>query len=104
MNDEAPLLGIITNRYLDEFVRTAALDAVAFLTVLTAAYEAGIEDFLRRFDPERMASSDDEALWAAWMTAIALLGLERLSPNVRAALPRDESCRDYAARMYTTSC
>jgi hypothetical protein len=70
---------------LDEFVRTAALNALAFLTFDGRVSKPAVEDFLRRFDLERMASSDDEALWAAWMTAIALLGLERLSPNVRAA-------------------
>jgi hypothetical protein len=82
--DEAPLLGIITNRHLDEFVRTAALNALAFLTFDGRVPKPAVEDLLRRFDLERMAENDNEALWGAWMIAIALLGMERLSPNVRA--------------------
>ena len=93
--DEAPLLGIITNRQLDEFVRTAALGALAFLTFDGRVSKPAVEDFLRRFDLERMAPSDNEALWGAWMVAIALLGLERLSPNVRAAVADGRIPRSY---------
>jgi hypothetical protein len=83
--DEAPLLDVIADNSVNHFVRDAAMGALAFLAFDGRVPKQKVEDFLLRFDVERMAPDDDELMWHAWMTAAALLGLKRLSPRVRAA-------------------
>jgi hypothetical protein len=82
--DVEPLLALIADNAVDELVRGAALKAFARL-----AYDGRIgkdfaEYFLERFEEQSEASAGD-MIWHEWMTAVALLGLDRLSPRVKAA-------------------
>jgi hypothetical protein len=83
--DAQPLHDLVLDAGVDAYVREAALNALTFL-----AFEARIERtafaaFLLRFDEARLAPADDDVMWHAWMTAVALLGLTALEPRVRAA-------------------
>jgi uncharacterized protein DUF1186/SEC-C motif-containing protein len=79
-----PLLGLIADRKVDQFVRNAALRAFAFLTFDRKIDKAVAAEFLARFDAQKMAPPD-EVTWYAWAADIALLGLDHLSPHVHAA-------------------
>jgi len=84
-NDDVDLLvGLITDREVDPFVRDAAMRAFICLVIDGRIERPFAADFLQRFDEERMASPGDAA-WNSWMTAVALLRLEALSQRVHVA-------------------
>ena len=83
--DEQPLLGLIADNKVDRFIRDAAMGALAFLAFEGRVAKPAVEDFLLRFDLERLAPNDDDLMWHAWMTAAGLLGMESLSTRVRRA-------------------
>jgi hypothetical protein len=78
------LVGLITDRAIDEFVRDAAMRALICLAVDGRIERQFAADFLQRFDEERMAPPGD-VVWNSWMTAVALLRFEALSQRVHAA-------------------
>jgi hypothetical protein len=86
--DAEPLLSLIADAKVDQFIRDAALRAFAFLTFDGRVQRSEAEEFLTRFEQEGMAPAGDIA-WNAWVTAVALLGLERLSPRVHAAFEEE---------------
>ncbi len=83
--DEQPLRELVTDRSVDQFVREAALNALTFLAFEGRIDRAAFEAFLLRFDAARLAAADDDVMWHAWMTAVAVLGLTAAVPRVRAA-------------------
>jgi hypothetical protein len=82
--DAEPLLSLIADDKVDQFVRDAALRAFAFLTFEGRIDRAVAEAFLARFEQQSSAPSGN-LTWLGWVTAVALLGLESLSPRVDAA-------------------
>jgi hypothetical protein len=83
--DEQPLLDLVTDTSLDSFVREAALNALAFLAFDGRTDRGNFEALLLRFDEARLAAADDDVMWHAWMTAVAVLGVTALEARVRAA-------------------
>ena len=82
--DVAPLLALIMDLGVDEFVRDAAMGALAFLVFDGRIERSVAVEFLARFDRERTAPPGD-ATWHSWMAAVALLGLGDFSQRVRLA-------------------
>jgi uncharacterized protein len=83
--DEQPLCELVTDRSVGEFVREAALSALTFLAFEDRIDRAAFEAFLLRFDAARLAAADEDTMWHAWMTAVAVLGVTAAVPRVRAA-------------------
>jgi uncharacterized protein len=82
--DAEPLLTLISDGESYEFVREAALKAFAFLALDGRTDRRTAEEFLARFEQESTAPAGD-MIWWGWVSAVALLGLEQLSPRVHAA-------------------
>jgi hypothetical protein len=83
--DEQPLCELVANSGIDPFVREAALNALAFHVFQRRIDRTAFEAFLLRFDEQGLATADDDVMWHAWMTAIAVLGVTALEGRVRAA-------------------
>jgi hypothetical protein len=91
--DPEPLLGLITDEAACQFARGPALVTLALLTFEGRIARDFTEDFLARF--EGPGRAEDDWIWHDWMLAVALLGLDRLTPRVKAAfadglIPDDE--------------
>jgi hypothetical protein len=82
--DAEPLLALIEDDKVHEWVRDAALRTVAFLAFDGRLDQSAAGEFLARFEQRSTAPAGDAA-WHGWMTAVALLGLNQLSPRVHAA-------------------
>lgn len=82
--DVRPLLTLITDLDVDEFVRDAAMGALAFLAFSGQVDRTAAVEFLARFDLERKIPPGD-ATWHSWMAAVALLGLGDFSQRVHIA-------------------
>jgi hypothetical protein len=82
--DPEPLLALITDLDVDEFVRAAAMGAFTFLVFDGRIERAFAEDHLRCFEQECAAPRGD-MIWHAWMTAVALLGFGQMTERVHAA-------------------
>jgi SEC-C motif-containing protein len=67
-----------------EWIREDAFIALAFLTFDGRIPRGTMRDFLRQFEQDSVTPSDD-AGWHGWMTAVALLGMDELSPRIHAA-------------------
>ena len=87
--DDATLKDLIEDPEAGGSVRSAAFDALAYLTATgriardtVVPWLAGLTETLRAEKPEDM-------VWMAWTDAIALLGLEDLTPLVKAAFDDD---------------
>jgi hypothetical protein len=83
--DGEPLYELAADRAVYPFVREAALNALAFLAFEGRIDRAAFEAFLLRFDAARLAAADDDLMWHAWMTAVAVLGVTALQAHVRSA-------------------
>jgi hypothetical protein len=97
--DPEPLLGLISDITLDEFVRDAALNAFTFLVFDGRIERSFADDYLRRFEPECTAPAGD-MIWHAWMTAVALLGFEHLTDRVHAAFADGRIPRNVAEKKH----
>jgi uncharacterized protein DUF1186/SEC-C motif-containing protein len=97
--DHALLTALIADANADEWVRSAALKAIAFLTFDGRIARETTREFLHRFDDERMAPPDHIA-WDGWMEAVALLGLDGLSPRVDAAFEDGRIPSDVARKHH----
>lgn len=96
--DPAPLRGMIENPNIDEFVRSAGLHALSYLTASgrtsreeTASYLRGLYDTLQ--------PRETSHVWWSWQYAVARLGLADLVPLVKDAFTRgwvDESVQNYS--------
>ena len=92
--DLAPLLAVVEARDADEFVRNAALTAMAYLT-----RTGSIPDLTTRFHLAHLGASllprSDNFVWVGLATAIATLGYGDLWPWVDAAF-EEGLINDYA--------
>jgi hypothetical protein len=82
--DVEGLFGLVRDTAVDEFVRTAAIKAAAFLMWDGRIDRAHMIRFLADFHDDPGAPDEDYA-WIAWLEAIGDLGLRELAPRVRQA-------------------
>ena len=82
--DADALLALATDAKVDDFARSAALEAAIYLTWRTAIDRDLMRRFLLAFGSAR--SAEDEApVWFSWMQAVALLDFRDLVPMVEKA-------------------
>jgi hypothetical protein len=79
--DVDALLGLVTDRSVDPFVREAVLGAATYLTWKGSIERDRMVRLLERFSEEKRAE-DDDPVWVSWTRAIALLGLRDLAALV----------------------
>jgi hypothetical protein len=89
------LLALVTDLDVDEFVRDAAIGALAFLAFSEQVDRTAATEFLARFDLERTAPPGD-VTWYSWMIAVALLGLDDFSQRVHLAFEDGRIAADIA--------
>jgi len=85
--DPAPLRGLIESADADEFVRNAALGALAMLTASGRIDRDETAHYLRDLHAT-LQPQGENFVWVGWQQAIALLGLEDLEPLVEGAFAR----------------
>jgi hypothetical protein len=83
--DEQPLYALVNDAKVAASVREAALYALTFLAFVGRIDRAAFEAFLLRFDEAGLVGADEDMMWHAWMTAVAVLGVTVIEPRVRAA-------------------
>jgi hypothetical protein len=71
----------------DEFVRSGALEVLAYLTATGRIPRDEAEAYLRRLY-ETLQAEEGSFVWVGWTMAVGLLGLEALSDLVRQAFER----------------
>src|SRR5215207_3992371 len=76
-----PLATLLTDDAANEFVRSGAFLALAFLTFDGRVPRETTVEFLRRY----VQAPPGDGAWVGWMDAVALLGLSQLSPRVEKA-------------------
>ena len=81
------LKGLIEATQADEYVRTAALAALAYLTATGRIARDETQAYLLRLY-DTMQPQQENFVWSGWVLAIALLGLEEFSDVVRQAFGR----------------
>ena len=97
--DPAPLLGLLANPEIDEFIRWNVFGALTFLTFDGKVERQVTHDFLVRFDDERLARAGD-ATWNGWAEGIALLGFEDLAGRFSTALDEARLLDDVCDRAW----
>jgi hypothetical protein len=93
--DAKPLHALVMDTAVNAYAREAALQTLGFLAFEKRIDRQGFEAFLLRIDEEKSFRSDDDVMWHAWMTAVAVLGIEPLVPRVRSAFADGRISRDY---------
>ena len=91
------LKGLIEAAEADEYVRTAALAALAYLTATGRIARDETQAYLLRLH-DTLQPQQESFVWSGWVLAIGLLGLEALSGVVRQAFGRgliDPMVMDY---------
>ena len=81
------LKGMIEAAAADEYVRSGALQVLAYLTATGRVAREETEAYLLRLY-DSMEPQHEDFVWSGWVLAIALLGLETLSGIVRQAFAR----------------
>jgi hypothetical protein len=81
------LKGMIEAAAADEYVRSGALQVLAYLTATGRVAREETEAYLLRLY-DSMEPQNENFVWSGWVLAIALLGLETLSGIVRQAFAR----------------
>ena len=81
------LKGMIEAAEADEYVRSGALQVLAYLTATGRVAREETEAYLLRLY-DSMEPQHENFVWSGWVLAIALLGLETLSGIVRQAFAR----------------
>ncbi len=81
------LKGMIEAAAADEYVRSGALQVLAYLTATGRVAREETEAYLLRLY-DGMEPQHEDFVWSGWVLAIALLGLETLSGVVRQAFAR----------------
>ena len=81
------LKGMIEAAAADEYVRSDALQVLAYLTATGRVAREETEAYLLRLY-DSMEPQHENFVWSGWVLAIALLGLETLSGIVRQAFAR----------------
>jgi hypothetical protein len=82
--DHEALMAFIEQPEVDGFVRSSAMEALAFLTFDGRIDMATTEDFLRRIYEHRPFEATGIVAWS-WSLACALLGLDSMAPLVESA-------------------
>ena len=82
------LKGVIEADTADEFIRSGAIEVLAYLTAAGRIARDEAETYLRRLY-ETLQRQDVEFVWSGWTMAVGLLGLEALSDVVREAFDRE---------------
>src|SRR3954447_21641380 len=82
------LKGLIEAAEADEYVRTAALATLAYLTATGRIARDETQAYLLRLYDTLQPQQQESFVWSGWVLAIALLGLEALSDIVRQAFER----------------
>ncbi len=82
------LLGIAGAAETDQFIRNAAIGALAMLAAQGALPMERAEAALGALGTSMPESTDAPFGWIGWQQAVALLGLERLQPVVRSVFER----------------
>ena len=100
------LFDAIVDMRLHEHVRDSLLGAATFLTREGRIERERMVRFLERFEVERLAPAEDFT-WVGWVTAVSLLGLRGLVPNVTRAwdsgvIPDFMSRAEFAADLDRT--
>jgi hypothetical protein len=95
--DSDALFGLIMDRQTDGFIREALLGAATFLTWERRIEGDRFRELLVRFHEERPAE-DNDASWAGWVEAIALLGLRDLVPLAHGAFREGRISDDWTDR------
>src|SRR4051794_21613439 len=85
--DLGTLKGLIEAAEADEYVRTAALAALAYLTATGRIARDETQAYLLQLY-DTLQPQQESFVWSGWVLAIALLGLEELSDVVRHAFER----------------
>ena len=81
------LKGVIEAAAADEYVRSGALQVLAYLTATGRVAREETEAYLLRLY-DGLEPQHEDFVWSGWVLAIALLGLEALSGVVRQAFAR----------------
>ena len=81
------LKGLIEAAEADEYIRTAALAALAYLTATGRIARDETQAYLLRLY-DTLQPQQESFVWSGWVLAIALLGLEELSDVVHQAFER----------------
>jgi hypothetical protein len=96
-DDVDALFALIIDRSIDGFIREALFGAATFLTWERRIERDRYREFLVRFHEERPAE-DEDASWAGWVQAIALLGLRDLAPLAHSAFREGRISDDWTDR------
>lgn len=83
--DVEALLGMVSDRSIDQFVREQILRAATFLTWNGSIRHDRMRRLLVAFVEDQLAEDEDQA-WYGWQQAIALLGMRELAPLVHRAI------------------
>ncbi len=81
------LKGVIEAAEADEYVRTGALEVLAYLAATGRVSREEAEAYLLRLY-DRLRPQHESFVWYGWTLAVALLGLEAMSGVVRQAFAR----------------
>jgi hypothetical protein len=81
------LTSLVDDRTIDDFIRGAALMAMAYLTHTGHLPEAATREFLRLL-PERLDIEIEELMVSFWARAIAALGYQDFVPQVETMIGR----------------
>ena len=81
------LKGVLEAAEADEFVRTAALEAQAYLTAIGRVPRDEMEAYLLRLY-DTLQPQSEGVVWTGWVLAVAHLGFENLSSVVERAFRR----------------
>lgn len=86
--DPQPLHDIIFDKAADEFVRSRMFETLAMLVHQQKLDRDLVADFLRRsFDD--LQDEPGNFVWEGWQSAIAMLGLDELTPLVKLAFEQE---------------
>ena len=95
--DTDALFGLIAERSVDGYIRSALLGTATFLTWEGRIEHDRMRAFLQQFYAERLAGDGDFA-WVGWLEAIALLGLRDLAPFFHRAWDEGRIDTDFLER------
>ena len=85
--DEARLRGCIEDPGVEEYVRSAALDAWAYLVASGKVDRTGASSFLDAL-VDRGAPQEPHLIWCTYAMVVALLGFDHLKDRVKALIER----------------
>jgi hypothetical protein len=101
-DDIDALFALIIDGSTNEFIREALFGAATFLTWERRIERDRFREFLVRFYEERPAE-DNDAPWAGWVQAIALLGLRDLVPLAHSAFSEGRICGPATPKTSSTT-